>query len=102
MDAQLGQLVTSTAGRDSGPQFLIVGFNGNRTLVADGDLRSVKRPKPKNIRHLCLHSVVAEEIRTKLAANIPVSDAEIRTALRGCKMVARRLTDSGQTGCHRS
>ncbi|HHV94104.1 MAG TPA: RNA-binding protein [Firmicutes bacterium] len=89
VDAQLGQLVTSTAGRDSGRQFLIVGFNGNRILVADGDLRSVKRPKPKNLRHLCLHSVVAEEIRTKLAANIPVSDAEIRTAL-------ERLQDGGE------
>ncbi len=83
MDAQLGQLVTSTAGRDSGRQFLIVGLNGDRVLIADGDLRSVKRPKPKNIRHICLHSVVAEEIHTKLAASIPVSDAEIRTALEG-------------------
>lgn len=81
MDAQLGQLVTSRAGRDIGQQFLVVGYNGQRVLVADGRLRSVKRPKEKNIRHICLHTIVAKEIRTKLLANISVSDADIRAAL---------------------
>jgi biotin operon repressor len=33
--------------------------------------------------------MVAEEVRTKLAANIPVSDADIRTAL-------ERLQDDGE------
>ncbi|NMB45325.1 MAG: RNA-binding protein [Firmicutes bacterium] len=81
MDAQLGQLVTSRAGRDSGQQFLVVGYSGQRVLVADGKLRSVRRPKEKNVRHICLHEVVAEDIRTKLAASISVSDADIRAAL---------------------
>lgn len=81
MQAQLGQLVTSTAGRDAGQQFLVVGFEGDRVLVADGKKRRVKRPKAKNIRHLWVHSIVAEEIRSKLLANDPVSDEEIQAAL---------------------
>lgn len=89
MDAQLGQLVTSRAGRDSGQQYLVVGYNGQRVLVADGRLRSVKRPKQKNPRHICLHKVVAEEISAKLLANISVSDADIRAAL-------DRLQDGGE------
>ncbi|NLJ25592.1 MAG: RNA-binding protein [Firmicutes bacterium] len=89
MDAQLGQLVTSRAGRDSGQRYLVVGYNGQRVLVADGRLRSVKRPKHKNIRHICFHKVVAEEISAKLLANISVSDADIRAAL-------DRLQDGGE------
>ena len=89
MDAQLGQLVTSRAGRDSGQQYLVVGYHKQRVLVADGRTRSVRRPKGKNIRHINLHAVVAEEIGAKLAANISVSDADIRAAL-------DRLQDGGE------
>jgi len=81
VDAQLGQLVTSRAGRDAGQQFIVIGHVGRRVLVADGRARSVKRPKQKNLRHLDLHQVWADNIRQKLVDNASVTDADIREAL---------------------
>ncbi len=81
MDAQVGQLVTSRAGRDAGQQFLVIGYMGRRVLVADGRARSVQRPKQKNLRHVSLHEVWAQDIRAKLLANVSVSNADIRDAL---------------------
>lgn len=55
---RVGQVVTSRAGRDAGRLYLVVGWREDgRVLVADGEGRSVKRPKPKNVRHLWVHSV---------------------------------------------
>ncbi|MGI6559290.1 MAG: RNA-binding protein [Limnochordia bacterium] len=77
-----GQLVTSTAGRDRGKQYLVVGSSPDGTaLVADGQGRGMDRPKRKNVKHLVVHQLIAEEIAAKLAEAGTVSDEEIREAL---------------------
>ena len=49
----VGLIVYSTAGRDKKRPFLVVTVIDDRTVgVADGKLRSVSKPKPKNIRHV--------------------------------------------------
>lgn len=77
----LGRLVLSRAGRDKGRPFIVLGYDGDRALVADGDLRPVERPKKKNLRHLAFTRGVAEEVAQKLAADRPVSNAEVRAAI---------------------
>ena len=79
---RIGQLVWSTQGRDAGRYYLVTGFTGDRVLVADGEVRTVNRPKKKNIRHLKALPVVDEEISSKVAAGRKLSDADIRKALR--------------------
>ena len=97
MDAQVGQLVTSKAGRDAGPQFLVIEYVGRRVLVADGKARVVQRPKQKNPKHLSLHDVWAKDIRAKLLANVSVSNTDIRDALEklqdGVREVDRQWRD---------
>ena len=97
MDGQVGQLVTSRAGRDAGQQFLVIGYMGRRVLVADGRARSVQRPKQKNLRHVSLHEVWAKDVRVKLLANVSVSNADIRDALEelqdGVREVDRQCRD---------
>jgi hypothetical protein len=39
------------------------------------------RPKRKNVKHLVVHQLIAEEIAAKLAEAGTVSDEEIREAL---------------------
>lgn len=52
-DLDVGQLVRSTAGRDQGALYVVVGHQGTGTiLVADGRRRPLERPKRKNPRHL--------------------------------------------------
>ncbi|NLJ80468.1 MAG: KOW domain-containing protein [Firmicutes bacterium] len=54
----LGQLVTSKKGRDSGRMYVVVGFcDQGYVQVADGVVRTRKRPKRKNIKHLVVHKV---------------------------------------------
>ena len=53
---EVGQLVTSRMGRDSGKRYVVTEFlTDNHVNVADGFVRPVGRPKCKNVRHLVVH-----------------------------------------------
>jgi len=61
MPITVGRVVRSTAGRDKGRLFLVVGvFDGEHLLIADGDLRKLEKPKKKKLRHLTATVVVCE------------------------------------------
>ncbi|NLM38475.1 MAG: RNA-binding protein [Firmicutes bacterium] len=58
----LGQLVTSRAGRDAGRKYVVIGFSEpGFVLVADGEIRKVSRPKRKNVKHLIAHRASLSE-----------------------------------------
>lgn len=79
----LGQIVRSKQGRDLGKYFLIVELLSDEyVLVADGQTRSIERPKKKNRKHLSLTLQVAEEIAAKLSTDLRVTDEEIAEAVR--------------------
>lgn len=62
---EVGRVVRSKAGRDTGRLFLAVGvFDEEHLLVADGDLRKVEKPKKKKLKHLeaTAHLCVIPEI----------------------------------------
>ncbi len=77
-----GQLVISRSGRDSGRVYIVVGFDGDRYVyVADGTIRRVENPKKKNIKHLGIYPVVAEEIAEKLSSGGRVNNSELCRAI---------------------
>ncbi|HBL35709.1 MAG TPA: RNA-binding protein [Firmicutes bacterium] len=79
----LGQKVRSKQGRDVGNVFLIVEvLSSEYVLVADGQTRTIDRPKKKNRKHLSLTLQVAEEIAAKLTTGDRVTDEEIVDAIR--------------------
>ncbi len=82
-DFQTGQLVLSLAGRDAGRHFLVLKLDGQRVVVADGELRKVARPKCKNRRHLYPYHVVDEDAVRRLDGGEPLRDAEIKAILVG-------------------
>lgn len=68
---EVGQLVTSKMGRDSGKKYVVIGFyDEGHVMVADGFIRKMSRPKRKNIKHLIAH-------QAGLGAN-PLEDKVIR------------------------
>lgn len=80
---QLGQLVSSKAGRDKGRYYLVVKIGpGTSVFVADGAGRKVKAPKKKNEKHLALHKGIAVTVAAKINAGQDISDLELRTALK--------------------
>ena len=46
MDIAKSMIVRSTAGRDKGKLFLVLGTEGDFLLLADGKTRRVERPHP--------------------------------------------------------
>lgn len=78
----IGQIVHSRAGRDKGRSFIVVSLvDEEYVLIADGDLRKISKPKKKKIKHLVLHDLYAEGIKSMLLNNQKVTDADLRKAL---------------------
>ncbi len=86
-----GWIVRATAGRDKGRLFCVTGVDRERhmLLLADGKRRRAAKPKAKKLGHVaCLtderngsdHPAVQ-----KLKRGEPVSDRELRRALRAFK-----------------
>ena len=80
---KIGEVVYSIAGRDSGRYYIITEIeNEDRVKVADGEIKSIKNAKRKNIRHIKSSGDVLEKIAQKLINNEQVFDSEIKSALR--------------------
>lgn len=81
--AEVGRVAESTAGRDKGRIFVITAvIDEQYVYIADGDLRTLSRPKKKKLRHLRLSPDVLNPLADKLKGGMKVFDAEIRSALR--------------------
>ncbi|MCL6634672.1 MAG: KOW domain-containing RNA-binding protein [Peptococcaceae bacterium] len=80
---QIGHLVCSTQGRDSGRFYLVVGIeNESRVRVADGEGRKVEKPKVKNVKHLKFFDVVAGELMNKVQSGKRITNAVVRKELK--------------------
>ncbi len=80
---ELGQIVYSKAGRDSGKYFAVVELVGeDRVKIADGDARRIKKAKLKNVKHLQSDGDVLAKIAEKLKNGTQIFDAELYSALR--------------------
>ncbi|MDL2215615.1 KOW domain-containing RNA-binding protein [Ruminococcaceae bacterium OttesenSCG-928-N02] len=61
VELQRGLVVAAKAGRDKGRYFAVLGVEGERAFLADGDMRKLEKPKAKNLRHLALTKTVLSE-----------------------------------------
>lgn len=57
---QIGRVVYSRAGRDTGEFLAIVGQEGQTLLVCNGKDRPLERPKNKNRKHIGLTNTVLD------------------------------------------
>jgi ribosomal protein L14E/L6E/L27E len=79
-----GSVVISKRGHDKGDYLVVVGHEGNRILVADGDKRKVSRPKKKNPIHLRFFGEVIDVPCHE--SNPAVADATIRKTFKELKL----------------
>jgi ribosomal protein L14E/L6E/L27E len=83
---EVGRAAESVAGRDKARLFIIVSvIDEQYVTIADGDLRTLDRPKKKKLRHLRLRPEVLKPIAEKLSGGMKVFDAELRSALRALR-----------------
>lgn len=84
MNAVLGQIVVSRAGRDAGKRFVVVKVVDDSFVeISDGDLRKIEKPKRKKVRHLKCTDEMAENLAEKLKNSGRITNAEIRKVLAG-------------------
>ena len=74
-------VVVSLNGRDEGKRFLIIGTDGEYSLLADGKRRRIEKPKRKKNKHLKLEDKADSHIAGKLLGGERVTNNEIRRAL---------------------
>ena len=78
----LGRLVKSTAGRDCGRLFIVVGEIDEKYIVlADGDLRSIESPKKKKLKHVKVYDAQAEQVSGQLCEGRGILNAELRKTI---------------------
>lgn len=86
----LGKVVYSKNGRDKGRMFVIVEVVNERfVLLADGDLRKIENPKVKNIKHLQMTRMQADDVLTCLNRGEKPDNHIIRKNL-------KRLQEAGE------
>lgn len=81
-DLKIGQLVRSKAGRDKDNRFLVYKIvDGSYVFICDGDLRKMRKPKKKKVKHLMIYNTVLTEFAEKLQSNENLDDAFVRRLL---------------------
>jgi len=83
MKIDIADFVISLNGRDRGKSFLVIGTQGEYSLIADGRGRRAEKPKLKKNKHLLLEDKADGPAAEKLFAGEKVTNNEIRRALAG-------------------
>ena len=81
MTMEISDVVLSLNGRDKGKRFLVVGTNGEYSLLADGKSRRIEKPKRKKNKHMKLEDKLDNLTAAKLNGGEKVTNNEIKRAL---------------------
>ena len=81
MEAAVGHIVVSLAGRDKERPFYVLKAEDNFVYLADGKLRRLGACKRKNRRHIKVVSDEETDVSKKLRSGEEVLDSEMRKAL---------------------
>ena len=77
-DIHISDVVVSTAGRDTGEWFYVIGREEDFLLLANGRNRTLEKPKRKRLRHV--RKVLRSE--TRVAAKLRCGDKVLNSELR--------------------
>ena len=80
-DLTIADVVVSTAGRDAGKLFYVIGMDDQHLMLVNGKDRSIEKPKRKKRKHA--EKVLRSETRVaeKLRAGDKVLNSELRRDL---------------------
>lgn len=79
---QLGQVVFSKQGRDSGQMYFITKIESAEfVFVSNGTSRPIDKPKKKRLKHLNLTQQISNALNEKLRLNQKVDNSELVNAI---------------------
>ena len=91
MFLQIGQIVYSKAGRDSGALFVVVAVDGDFAYIVNGADRPLARAKKKKSRHIQPTNHINQAIAAKLTSGAYVNDSEIVKLLKAYKPESKEV-----------
>ena len=77
----VGDIVLSGMGRDSGRHFIIMEAEENYVYICDGDFHKVDKPKKKKWKHIKATGATSEYVTDKIAEGSKVTNTELRRAI---------------------
>lgn len=78
----IGALAKSKAGHDKDELFIIIGESGEYVTLADGDKKTLEKPKCKNKKHVQIIHDKDEPQRKKLIEETRLTDEAVRSFIR--------------------
>ncbi len=81
----VGMLATAKAGHDKNQLYIIIEETDDSVWLADGKYKTLQHPKRKNKKHIQIwkkQTPEHEAVREKLIGGEPVSDEEIKRAMK--------------------
>ena len=78
---RISDVVVSTAGRDRGQLFYVIGTDGVYTLLCNGKDRPLEKPKRKKLKHVSKVLRAETRVAAKLVAGDKVLNSELRKDL---------------------
>lgn len=81
MEIQKSDIILSTAGRDQGKLFYVIGTEGAYVLIANGKERKVEHPKRKRLKHVRRVTRTNSRVAEKIANGDKVLNSELRRDL---------------------
>ena len=81
MELSISDLVRSTAGRDQGKLFYVIGTEGVYVLIADGRERTLEHPKRKKLKHVRRVTRTESRVADKIKNGDKVLNSELRRDL---------------------
>lgn len=79
---EIGSFVYSKAGHDKDEIYVILSIEENLLVLADGKLKTVEKPKKKNIKHVKWIGYKDEVLYNKLLNNEKIIDEDIKYAIK--------------------
>ena len=81
MEIQKSDIILSTAGRDQGKLFYVIGTEGVYVLIANGKERKLEHPKRKKLKHVRRVTRTNSRVAEKIANGDKVLNSELRRDL---------------------
>ena len=81
MEVSKSDIIISTAGRDQGKLFYVIGTEGVYVLIANGKERKLEHPKRKKLKHVQKVTRPESRVARKIANGDKVLNSELRRDL---------------------
>lgn len=78
---RVGQMAISDAGHDRGKLYVILKVENESVWLADGILKTMEKPKRKNICHVRRMNYIDPEIDARLNGKSPLNNEDILKAI---------------------